>query len=58
MQHAAQRHRDNVDDYRREFLRTRVGFCGRDMFSVMVQLSSVEQCGTSDTTLQSFGLCP
>jgi hypothetical protein len=24
MQHAAQRHRDNLDDYRRDFLRTRV----------------------------------
>lgn len=25
MQHAASRHRDNLDDYRRDFLRTRVG---------------------------------
>jgi hypothetical protein len=25
MQHAAQRHRDNLDDYRRDFVRTRVG---------------------------------
>lgn len=24
MQHAAQRHRDNLDDYRRDFLRTKV----------------------------------
>jgi len=24
MQHAASRHRDNLDDYRRDFLRTRV----------------------------------
>lgn len=24
MQHAAQRHRDNLDDYRRDFLRARV----------------------------------
>ena len=24
MQHAAQRHRDNLDDYRRDFIRTRV----------------------------------
>ena len=27
MQHAAQRHRDNLEDYRRDFLRTRVGRC-------------------------------
>jgi Golgi SNAP receptor complex protein 1 len=28
MQHAAQRHRDNLDDYRREFARVRTGIEG------------------------------
>ena len=33
MQHAASRHRDNLDDYRRDFLRTRVSL-SRGVLSV------------------------
>jgi hypothetical protein len=34
MQHAASRHRDNLDDYRRDFLRTRVGQAQADRLAI------------------------
>lgn len=49
MQHAAQRHRDNLDDYKRDFLRARV--------SSRKTLLTPEQRRSGNSTNQSPGLC-